>query len=321
VSSQNLWINAVNFLIARGTPGVSPAWRGFNASSVGIHAYNPLTTPAGSQGPLLSAAPVPNVPRMGESTTETFEIGYQGVFQNRLAVAADAWTSKRRNFTSPLTLWTPLLLLDGPQLAGMLIANGVPAANAAALAGQVAPVPLGVITDPSVPTLGADIITTYVNYGELDLWGADLNVTAFLKPEWTLGVTGSMVSDDYFTPELFGVEQIVALNAPEYKATATLGYRGLDNGFMGEIRGRFTSSFPASSADYQGLACLGVQGPLVQDCVDEATIVDLTAGYEVPNSGATVQLYVSNVFDANYRNFVGVPNIGRLALLQVKYDF
>ena len=59
----------------------------------------------------------------------------------------------------------------------------------------------------------------------------------------------------------------------------------------------------------------------MQDCVDEAVIVDLTAGYEVPNSGATVQLYVSNLFNEDYRNFVGVPNIGRLAMVQLKYDF
>ena len=49
--------------------------------------------------------------------------------------------------------------------------------------------------------------------------------------------------------------------------------------------------------------------------------MDLTLGYRIPNTGATAQLYVSNLFDADYRNFVGVPNIGRLALLQLKYDF
>jgi iron complex outermembrane receptor protein len=324
VSSQNLWNNAVNLMLARGaiSPAQAAGFRMLNASGVGIHAFNPVTTPAGQQGPLLSAAPVQNVPRMDESTTETFEVGYQGVIENRVALAADAWRSTRKNFTSPLTLWTPLLLLDATQMVQMLVTQaGMPPAQAQAIAAQIAPAPLGVITDPTVPTLGADIITTYVNYGELDLWGADLNVTAFLNPEWTLGLTGSIVSDDYFTPELFGVEQIVALNAPEYKATGTLGYRGLDNGFMGEVRGRFTSSFPASSADYQGLRCIGVEGPLVQDCVAEAVIVDLTAGFEVPNTGATVQLYVSNLFNEDYRNFVGVPNIGRLAMVQLKYDF
>ena len=66
--------------------------------------------------------------------------------------------------------------------------------------------------------LGADIITTYVNYGELDLWGADLSLTAFLNPEWTLGLTGSLVSDDYFNLPLGKGRTdstVVALNAPK----------------------------------------------------------------------------------------------------------
>lgn len=34
-----------------------------------------------------------------------------------------------------------------------------------------------------------------------------------------------------------------------------------------------------------------------------------------------MSLYVSNLFNEAYRNFVGVPNSGRLALLQLKYEF
>jgi len=40
----------------------------------------------------------------------------------------------------------------------------------------------------------------------------------------------------------------------------------------------------------------------------------------VPNTRATVQLSVNNVFDTEYRSFVGVPNIGRFAMARVKYD-
>ena len=318
VTSQNLWINAVNFLLARGTPGVTAAWRGFNASSVGINVYDPLNP---TNIVPIGQAKVADVPHMEASTNNTFEVGYQGVFGARVALAADAWKSKRENFTSPLTLWTPLLLLNGPQLAGMLIANGVPAASAAALAGSVGPVPLAVITDPTIPTLGADLIQTYVNYGEVDLWGADVSLTAFLTDEWTLGATGSFVSDDFFRPKLNGIEQSVALNAPDKKATVTVAYRGTDNGFTGELRSRFTAGFPANSADYVGTKCIGGTGPLVEDCVASATIVDMATGYHIPNTGATVQLSVSNLFNSDYRNFVGVPNIGRLAMVQLKYDF
>ena len=321
VSAQNLWINAVNFLLARGTPGVTPAWRSFNASGVAVLSVNPLTN---AVLPLAQTV-VPDVPRIEASTVETFEVGYQAVLGNRIALAADVWTSTRKNFTSPLTIWTPLLFLNPQQIGALLVQNGVPAAQAGALAAGLAPggtpIPLGVITDPTVPTLGADLILTYVNYGKLDLWGSDVSVTAFLNPEWTLGLTASYVDKDHFRPEYEGVPQLVALNAPDKKGTITLGYRGMNNGIMGEVRGRFTSEFPASSGDYQGTRCVGGTGDLLEDCVAAATIVDVTAGYQIPNTGATVQFYVSNVFDADYRNFVAVPTIGRLAMLQLKYDF
>jgi len=45
-------------------------------------------------------------------------------------------------------------------------------------------------------------------------------------------------------------------------------------------------------------------------------------GYDLPSmTGAAVQLSVSNVFDKAYRSFVGVPKVGRLALLRLRYEF
>ena len=320
VTAQNLWSNAVNFLLARGVLSAQQAagFRTFNASQVGIDVFDPLN-PTNIRP--LDQVTLSDVPRMEAGTTNTIELGYQGVIGNRVALAADAWSSKRQNFTSPLTLWTPLLLLNGTQLAGMLIQHGVSPAEAGGLAQNIGPVPLAVLSSPDVQTLGADLITTYVNYGELDLWGADVSVAAFLSDKWTLGVTGSFVSDDHFKPVLNGVEQTVALNAPDKKGTVTLGYRGTQDGFVAEARARFTSGFPANSADYIGTRCIGGTGDLVEDCVEAATIADLTLGYRVPNTNATAQLSLSNLFNSGYRNFVGVPNIGRMALLQLKYEF
>ena len=320
VTAQNLWSNAVNLLVANQVIPVqlAPVWRSFNASQVGINVFDPLNP---TDIKAIDQVTVSDVPRMKAGTTNTIELGYQGVIGNRVALAVDAWFSKRENFTSPLTLWTPLLLLDGTQLAGMLIANGVPQAQAGAIAQNIGPAPLGVISSPDIETLGADLITIYVNYGEIDLWGADVSVTAFLSDEWSLSASGSLVSDDHFKPLLNGVEQLVALNAPDQKGTVTLGYRGRENGVVSEARARFTSSFPANSADFIGTRCIGGTGDLVEDCVEAATIVDLTLGYRLPNTGAIAQLSVSNLFDTGYRNFVGVPTIGRMALVQLKYVF
>jgi iron complex outermembrane receptor protein len=319
------------------------------AQAVRINSYDPVTA---NVQPLASTV-VPDVPRLEPSTTTTYELGYQGVLADKLGLAADVWWSNRDNFTSPLTVWTPLLALDRATtqafLTGVFQAQGQPpavaAATAAAIAGGIGSVPTaaGVAGQPGVPLAvissndisqpaGADIITTYVNYGEVDLSGADVSLTAFLTNEWTLGLTGSLVSDDHFrlTPATKGArEQVVALNAPDKKGTVTIGYRGVNSGVNAELRGRFTSGFPANSAGYVGTECVlsatelaqARATGLVEPCVESASVFDVTAGYHFPNTGATVQLYVSNLFDSDYRNFVGVPNIGRLALLQLKYEF
>ncbi|MSR35887.1 MAG: TonB-dependent receptor [Gemmatimonadetes bacterium] len=352
ISSATLWQYAIGFLQARGSITAaqaaalaSPQVTTLAAVAVKVNTFDAVT---GKVTPLASTV-VPDVPRLEPSTTTTWEVGYQGVIADKLGLAADAWWSKRDNFTSPLTLWTPMVSLDRATmqafLTGVFQQQGLPAAQAAGTAAAIAagvgsdPVtsapgaPLAVISSADISTpAGADLITTYVNYGEVDLSGADVSVTAFLTPEWTLGLTGSLVSDDHFrlTPSTTGAkEQIVALNAPEKKGTVTLGYRNSGAGFNAEVRGRFTSQFPANSAGYVGTACVlsatelatARAGGLVEDCVGTASVFDLTAGYHVRNTGASVQLYISNVLDAAYRNFVGVPEIGRLALLQLKYDF
>lgn len=353
ISTATLWQYAMGLLLAQGrlTPAqfqglVSPAVLGNPGfATVRLNTFDAVT---GNVTPIASTV-VPDVPRLQPSTTTTYEAGYQGVvIQDKLALAVDGWVSKRDNFTSPLTVWTPLIALDRATMQAFLTAvfqaqgqsPAVAAATAAAIAGGVgsdpntkAPgVPLAVISSSDIAKpAGADIITTYVNYGSVDLQGADVSLTAFLTREWTLGATASWVSDDFFrlTPSTPGAkEQIVALNAPDRKGTVTLGYRGLGNGVTAEVRGRFTSGFPANSAGYVGTECVLTAAELtaaraaglVEPCVKSAAVVDLTAGYHVPNTGATVQAYVSNLFDADYRNFVGVPSIGRVALVQLKYD-
>ncbi len=49
-------------------------------------------------------------------------------------------------------------------------------------------------------------------------------------------------------------------------------------------------------------------------------ILDLTAGYQIPNTRGTLQLVVNNVFDGDHRSFAGVPAVGRFAMVKVRYD-
>jgi outer membrane receptor protein involved in Fe transport len=294
---------------------------------VGITLLDPVTfsvTPA-------EDASLPDALRLKESTTETYEIGYQGNIGSRLSVAADAWYARRRNLTSPLLVQTPLVLLNGADIATRYVAGGGAPEDAAQKAEALGTLPVGVVSSSDVVTQTADIVVTYRNYGKMDLYGWDLGIRGLLSEHWTVGASASWVENDFFVirgdeeidaPELItDVNEILSLNAPNFKGSMTLGYR--DEAVTAEGRVRFTSEFPVASADYVGLACvpgLLVAGTL-RDCVESHTLVDLLVGYRLPCTGMEIQLQVSDLLDEGYRSFVGVPEIGRLALVQLKHRF
>ncbi len=268
-----------------------------------------------------------DVPSIEESNTETIEAGWTGILEQRLKLTADVYFTRKNNFVSPLLVQTPLVLLNGQDVGAFistpiftaiyqqLRAAGVPEAQAQQMAQQqtqalapqlaagIAQIPLGVASSPEISG-GSDLVVTYRNVGDLDLWGSDLALQWFVNDDWSVQGTYSYVSDD-----LFPIDDgdPIALNSPKHKGSVSLSYRNLRQGFNAETRVRFKSSFPAISAGFEGE-------------VPSSEVVDLTLGYQVPNTAATVQLMVNNLFDSEYKSFVGVPSIGRFAMLRVKYD-
>ncbi len=351
VDAATLWQLGVGFLAAQGSiDGATAAFLGsLSPSSTDID-INFLDLSTGAVAPLTSGS-VRNVGKLKESKSTTFEVGYQGLVNNKVLIAADVWYSKRKDFVSPLVVRTPLFLLDGasmieflvPRLTGAIMAQtGLPQPIAQGLAEDQAAllanggdgaggeqgledVPLGVVSSDGVNASAANLLFTYVNAGDLDMYGADFAVKAFLNDEWTLAATGSWVSDDYF--DLTEIENgiaPIALNAPALKGSLSLAYRNARAGFNAEVRVRANAGFPAESAGFTGITCeTGRPANTLlfeEECVDGYTLVDVTAGYKIPNTRATLQVTVSNLFDEAYRSFVGVPEIGQFVMAQIKYD-
>jgi outer membrane receptor for ferrienterochelin and colicins len=322
---------------ARGTP-LNPALVAFLSSlrptdaEVGLNYLNLVNRETGSLANLNLA----DVEPIRESISNTIEAGYKGILSSKLLFAADVWYSRRENLVTPLTIQTPLLLLNGPQVGAYLVprltqffmAAGLPQAQAqaqaTAVAGQLTPnlaqVPVGVITAENVNANGGQLLVTYTNVDEtIDLWGSDISATALLTDVWSLSASASFVSDDQFQTESAG---LVTLNAPKTKGSLALNYQNRGSGMNGEARVRYNAGFPVNSGVYVGTACLGIQGPLVEPCVDSFTLFDVTAGYRLPGvNGASIQLNVQNLLDEEYRAFPGAPFLGRMALLRLKYEF
>ncbi len=259
----------------------------------------------------LATLNIPDIPSTLESNTETIELGYTGVINNRVSIAVDVYRTTKNDFVSPLLAQTPIYFFNPADLETYLTPIVGPA-NAAALAraggvdenGNPNPLPLGVLGAADVPAQGADLVVSYRNVGDITLYGGDISFQAFLTDEWTLGGTYSYVSDDQFE---IADGAPISLNAPQHKGAISLAYRNLARGFNASVRMRANSEFEAFSADFGGT-------------VDAVALFDLTAGYDIPNTRATLQLSMSNLFDNKYRSFPGVPRIGRFTMLRAKYD-
>ena len=292
-------------------------------ADIGAMLFNPIT------GSLVSAdgANLPAVRSIEESHTETYEVGWTGIIDQRFKLTADVYYAKKNNFVSPLLLQTPLVTMNGQDIGTFitvpivtaitqqLIGLGLDPATAMAtaaeqagtlvpqIAGGIAQVPVGVISSPEISG-GSDLVVAYRNVGDLTLWGSDVALQWFLDDYWMLTGTYSHVSDDTF---VIDDGAPISLNAPKNKGSLAVAYRNAAEGFNAETRLRFNSGFPAVSAGFEG-------------DVPSTKVVDVTLGYAVPSTAATLQLAVSNLFDSDNQAFVGVPNIGRFLMFRVKYD-
>ncbi|HEX8907379.1 MAG TPA: TonB-dependent receptor, partial [Longimicrobiaceae bacterium] len=340
--STTLYPLAVEVLIARAAAAGAPlpaSLQGYlrslhpTATQVGLNYLNAVTGQVGD----LASLNLPDVKPIRESPSNTLEAGYKGIIGDRVLVAADLWWSRKERLVTPLTIQTPLVLLNGAQLGAYLVPRfmadlGYTQAQAAALAAQLigsstspglATIPVGVISSSAVHANGAQLLVTYVNVDEnIDLWGSDLSARFILNRDWSLNTSGSFISDDRWQTANAG---LVTLNAPTKKATVSLNYDGLESsGFMGEARMRYTSGFPVNSGVYIGTRCLGgTPSPLAEDCVSAYTLFDMNLGYRLPVQGrrTTLQVSATNLFNEGYRPFPGTPTIGRTILARIKYDF
>jgi len=353
-----LWAAAVNVVAAQAAAGGTPIPASLVTYLSGLtpgEAQIPTTYlhPASNESGALATLDLPDVDPVRESLTSTIEAGYRGALGGRLMLAADVWYETLENFVTPLTPQTPLLFHAPaqtvafvtqaliPALTQLYINGGLTPQQAQALAqadapglgqqigGGIAQVPVGVITSADMHATGAQLLTTYYNVDDqIDLYGLDLAATYLLTGNLSLGGTLSLVNKDVFTSDR---GEDITLNAPRTKGSVAATFREPEWGFDTELRARFNDDFPVSSGVYNGTLCL-IEDPVAreqarasgaaEDCVDSFTLLDLNASYRLPGlRGATLQLYVQNLLDEDYRSYPGVPTIGRMLLTRIKYAF
>jgi iron complex outermembrane receptor protein len=319
--------------------GLSPAQAaGFAGQIVGfLGTLRPTGAQVGTKLRLLNTAngtfndvdptALRDVDPIKPTINNTFEVGYKGIIGGRLQLSVDAWTEKRKDFVGPLILETPNVFLDAASLGaylGAALANipqltpaqraQIAATVAGGLggvsggAGAAVGIPLGVVNFSEANSAGSDIIVTYRNFGELDVWGSDFGAELLLDRGFSLEGTFSYVNKDFFPKEEVGGVQDISLSASGKKSSRSVRYRNDDNGMSGELRGRHVSGFPVYSF---------INGDIGTYNLLDAGITFRPAFM----SGAVFSVFGTNLLNNKHVEFVGGGEIGRLIMTRLQVTF
>jgi iron complex outermembrane receptor protein len=171
-------------------------------------------------------------------------------------------------------------------------------------------IPLGTVA-PDQRT-SSDMILTYRNFGDVDLWGADFGVEVAATQELFLTGTYSWVSKECFDfndDDSCASSADIALNAPTNKGSVGFRFDHRQSGVVFGAQARYSDEFPMNSGVYVG-------------DVDSYTVLDANLAYRVPQiPGFIASLTVNNVLDNKHREFIGAPEIGMIALVKLQYAF
>ncbi len=260
---------------------------------------------------------ITDIPAIDNQITNTIEFGYKGLVEEQFLFDFAFYWTRIQDFIGPLGIVTPNTALNGADVAAYLAGFGIPPEQAAVIGETLGGIPLGVITPQEVTIQESPLLFTYQNFGDFDVVGLDFSAEWQFSPQWFFGMRMNWVNKDNFNsgPGGDGVcadnplfPTCVSLNAPKFKTSGVIGYRGWGTGFFGNVGVRYIDGFFANSGAYFGP-------------VDGYATMDLSFGYSIPTlRGMSVQVDVTNLLDKSYKSFPGTPSLGRVILGRITYD-
>ncbi|MCK6557917.1 TonB-dependent receptor [bacterium] len=291
-----------------------------------------------------------DVGQIKETTTETYELGYKGIINEKLVVGVDVYHSRIKNFVGPLNNETPNVFLDpatlganlgqqfgaalanpaNAQLAAVLAAldnpalglggngNGTPVDELATIfTSGAAQIPYGTAT-PQEANDPTAILLTYRNFGEVTLNGMDVNLTYYASPKWVFSGNYSFVTKNGFN--LFKKPNRVIFRNLDGVADIALNAPGN----KAALSVHYRSAQRGYDAEVRGRYVEGFpmdSGVFVGE-VQTYTVVDFNFGYDLPFArGTRFSVNVQNLLDKEHREFIGAPALGRLILSRLTYSF
>ncbi len=328
----DLTLDEIGGLVALLSPEAGTEVSGLSESNLG---FLNLTTETVDR----TANDVIDIAPLEQTISQTYEVGYKGLFNDRILFSLDAYYVRKRNFVGPLLVESPFVLAPNaadviedlraamaagiagnetladqldrlgipPQMVADLLASLAAEDLQSALPGEGSPI--GIVQPVENATPG-ELLLTYRNFGEVDYFGIDVSSQLAVSDELDVYGNLSWVNDTFFDAEDLGEEGTtleLAMNAPDLKVKA-----GFDYSVTGGIR------FGAALRHITGFRVLS--GPYEGD-VPDYTLLDVNAGYDLNAlaPGLRFDVTVLNLFDNEHREFIGAPQLGRLAMARLAY--
>jgi outer membrane receptor for ferrienterochelin and colicins len=289
----------------------------------------------------VAASALVDLQPLQASFSNTWELGYKGIIGDRLRVSVDYWYQIRPG-EPPIGLVNPWVFYDGAGLgaylgqniAAKLIVAGVPAATAAATASAaagaltplMAALPLGTVAFTNTKLAGDQrLIATYQNaVGTVDVHGIDFAVDYQIGDNWLLAGTYSNLSRNVFA-EIGGAINPLMSNSPKNRGSLSARYANEVSGFSTDYTVRWMDAFPVNSGLLNSLGSPpNAAGTVLYPPVPSQTMIDAGFSWRLPIEMAqklTWSVSVTNLLDLKAATFAGTPQIGRMLLTRLKYEF
>ena len=342
---QRLLLADLLFYTALENPALSPTATTSDGATV-------LGIPDGSDRGFREVAGPVDIEPLKQTITQTVEVGYKGLINDRVLIAIDGFWSNKKDFAGPLLVESPLVYTQGDQLTvdvataiGTLFATRAvdPTSDQfdARLAQQLQNLGLAGLD----PTAVAQILGALVGGSLNDFQVAVVQPDQGVLPEgtssdfvggflgyrnfgninyWGVDASVQVLASDELS--LFGNVSIISddffdneeLDEENIDLSLALNAPTLKLKFGGNYQLASGLSLQASARYTEGFPVLS--GPYVGD-VDNYFLVDFGAGYNFDQSvpGLRVDFSVQNLLDNEHRQFVGAPTLGRMGILRLTY--
>ena len=257
------------------------------------------------------------IPKLAVETINSIETEYKGVINNKLYVDVSAYYNISQHFLSPAKN-----IADAANGVFVTKRGGTPIQDVI----------------PGTPAAGSPFILTYLNFGKVNTYGADIGLNYYLNKNLTLVFNYSYFNFSLDKSDMNNdgngdgkvTDTDIPINTPKNKLG--FGVNASYNRFFGSVFGRWIEAYDFFSginvAASTNTNIIYGGSPVVENTrvgrswnygpLGGFLNFDITGGYRFTKQ-VTLTVSVTNLFGTRERQFVGSPFISRLASAELKF--